>query len=155
LPPPVALYQLATGYYVSRALFVAAKLDIASLLKDGPRHYTDLAKATGTHAPSLNRVMRLLASEGVFREEENGHFALTPIGECLRTGVPGSSRAMVMNFAGHRVQEGWKDLEYSVRTGEPTFRLRGLTNIFDDPLRTPEETAVFEKQRSLMPRWRT
>jgi orsellinic acid C2-O-methyltransferase len=143
-PPPIVLYQLATGHYLSRALFVAAKLGIADLLKDGSRHYSALAQATGTHPPSLNRMMRLLASVGVFTEEENGHFALTAVGECLRVGVPGSSRAMAMHFAGGRIHEAWKDLEYSVRTGEPVCRLRGVTNIFDDPLRTPEEVAIFD-----------
>lgn len=88
--------------------------------------------------------MRLLVSVGVFTEEENGNFALTAVGECLRTGVPGSSRAMAMHFAGHRIHEAWKNLEYSVRTGEPVYRLRGVTNIFDDPLRTPEEVAIFD-----------
>ena len=144
LPPPVLLYQLATGHYISRALFVVATFGIADLLKDGPRSYSELAKATGTHAPSLNRVMRLLASAGVFTEEENGNFALTPVGECLRTGVPGSSRAMVMLFAGNRIQESWKDLEYCVRTGEPAYRRRGVTDPFLDPLRTPEEQASFD-----------
>lgn len=88
--------------------------------------------------------MRLLASVGVFREEADGNFALTPVGECLRTGVPGSSRAMVMLFAGPRLQDSWKDLEYCVRTGQPAFRLRGLTNTFEDPQRTPEEEAIFD-----------
>jgi hypothetical protein len=145
LPPPLLLYQLATGHYVSRALFVAAKLGIADLLKDGPRHPSDLAKATETHAPSLNRVMRLLASVGVFTEDETGNFALTPMGECLRSAVPESSRAMVMLFSGNRVTEAWKDLEYSVRTGEPAYRQRGVTDPFLDPLRTPEEEASFDE----------
>ena len=144
LPPPLLLYQLATGHYVSRALLVAAKLGIADLLKDGPRHYSELAEATGTHAPSLNRMMRLLASAGVFTEGDNGDFGLTPAGECLRMGVPGSSRAMVMHFAGDRIRELWKDLEYCVRTGEPAYRLRGITDTFLDPLRTPEEQAIFD-----------
>jgi hypothetical protein len=144
LPPPVLLYQLATGHYVSHALFVAAKLGIADLLKNGPRHYSELAKATGTHPPSLNRVMRLLASAGVLAEGEEGNFGLTPVGECLRTGVPGSSRAMVMLFAGNRIQELWKDLEYCVRTGEPAYRLRGVTDPFLDPLRTLDEEGNFD-----------
>ena len=144
LPPPVLLYHLATGHYISRALFLAAKLGIADLLKDGRRHHSELAKATGTNASSLNRVMRLLASAGVFTEEENGNFALTPVGECLRTGVQGSSRAMVMLFAGNRVQEAWKDLEYCVQTGEPAYRRRGITDPFTDPLRTPEDAANFD-----------
>jgi hypothetical protein len=144
LPPSVLLYQLAIGHYVSHALFLIAKLGIADLLKDGPRHQDDLAKATGTHAPSLSRVMRLLASAGVFTEDETGNVALTPAGAWLRSGVPESSRAMVMLFCGNRVRENWNELEHCVRTGEPAFRRRGVSDPFLDPLRTPEEEANFD-----------
>jgi len=144
LPPQLALYQIAIGHYFSRALNVAAKLGIADLLKDGPRDAADLAKAAGTHAPALRRMMRLLTSVGVFTEAEDGKFGLTPIGETLRSGVPGSSRAMAMLFAGERVQEAWADLEYCVKTGEPAYRRRGISDPFKDPKRTPEETATFD-----------
>ena len=144
LPPQVALYHLATGHYFSHALGLAAKLGIAELLKDGPRHAKDLAEATGTHAPSLNRVMRLLASAGVFEEQEDGAFALTSLGECLRAGVPGSARAMVMLFAGEGVHNAWKELEYCVRTGNPVFRQRGLDDPFADPAWSPEDQANFD-----------
>ena len=76
-PSQMLLYQMATSHYVPRALHLAAKLCIADQLKDGARHFSELAQATGTHALSLNRMMRLLASEGVFREQEDGKFALT------------------------------------------------------------------------------
>jgi hypothetical protein len=91
LPPQLLLYQMAIGHYVSHALHVAVKLGIADQLKNGPRDAGELARATATHAPSLARVLRLLASVGVFEEQEDGRFALTPIGECLRTDVPGSA----------------------------------------------------------------
>jgi ubiquinone/menaquinone biosynthesis C-methylase UbiE len=152
LPPAQTMYQLATGHYVSRALFVAAKLGIADLLADGPRHYEDIAKSTGTHAPSLKRMMRLLASSGVFSEHDDGNFSLTSLGECLRTSTAGSSRAMVMHYSGPRMQENWKDLEYCVRSGEFAARRRGVTNIFTDPLRTPEEAAVFDVAMSELTR---
>ena len=122
LPPGVILYQLAIGHYVSRALHLAAKLGIADLLAGGPRDASDLAEATGAHAPSLRRVLRLLASVGVFDERDNGSFALTPLGDALRGDVPFSSRASVMLFAGVGIQDSWKELEYCVRTGEPAFR---------------------------------
>lgn len=144
LPPQLALYQLAIGHYLTNALHLATKLGVADLLKDGPRHSQELAEATATHAPSLNRVMRLLASAGVFEEQEDGAFALTSLGECLRPGVPGSVRAMVMLFAGQRIQDAWQELEYCVRTGEPVFRKRGLDDPFNDPTRTPEEAANFD-----------
>jgi hypothetical protein len=143
LPAIVLLHQLATGHYISRALFVVAKLGIADLLKDGPRDCNELAKAIGVHAPSLNRVTRLLVSVGVFAEE-SGKFSLTPLGEFLRTGVPQSLRAMVMVAAGNRSSEIWKDIEYCVRPGEPACRRRGVTNFFLDPLRSPEEEANFD-----------
>jgi SAM-dependent methyltransferase len=146
VPPPLALYQMAVGHYLSRALYLAAKLGIADLLKDGPRDARDLAKITETHAPSLNRVMRLLASAGVFTELEDGRFALAPIGECLRTGVPGSSRAMVMLFAGIGIQDSWKELEYCVRTGQPAFRKESPdADPFSQIAKNPEMAAVFDE----------
>jgi len=144
LPPQLVLYQMAVGHYVSRALHAVVKLGIPDLLADGPRHSGDLAQATATHAPALNRVLRLVASVGVLEEQENGRFALTPLGEHLRTGVPGSMRASVLLFAGPRIQDAWKDLEYCVHTGEPAYRRRGITDPFDDPLRDPEETGNFD-----------
>jgi hypothetical protein len=143
-PPQVVLYHLATGHYISRALCLAAKLGIAELLKDGPRQSKELAEATGTHAPSLGRVIRLLVSVGVFEEQEDGSIALTRLGECLRADVPGSVRAMVMLFAGERIQHAWSELEYCVRTGDPAFRKRGLDDPFTDPARTPEDNANFD-----------
>jgi SAM-dependent methyltransferase len=144
LPPQLVLYQLATGHYLSNALQLAVKLGIAEHLADGPRHAGDLAAATGTHASSLRRVLRLLVSVGVFEEREDGAFALTPVGECLRAGVFGSSRAMVMLFAGPRIQDAWRDVEYCVRTGNPVFRKKGLDDPFRDPARTPEDNANFD-----------
>ncbi len=144
LPPPLVLYQLSIGHYLSRALHLAAKLGVADLLRDGPRNCNELADATQTHAPSLNRVMRFLASVGVFAEQENGNFALTSLGEFLRTGVPGSMRAAVMLFAGIGIQDSWKDLEYCVRTGEPAFRRTSPdADAFSHMAQNPEQVKVF------------
>jgi SAM-dependent methyltransferase len=145
LPPPLVLYQLGVGHYLSRALHLAAKLGIADLLKDGPRHCGELAEATATHAPSLNRVLRLLASVGVFAEQENGSFALTPLSEYLRADVPWSMRAAVMLFAGIGIQDSWKELEYCVRTGQPAFRRTTPdADAFSNMARDPEQAAIFD-----------
>ena len=142
LPPQILLYQMATGHYLSRALDLVARLGVADHLKDRARSAAELAHATATHVPSLHRVLRLLASHGILTEQEDGSFALTPIGECLRTDVPGSAAAMVKLFAGARIQDNWKDLEYCVRTGEPAFRKRGLADPFS--ARDPEDGANFD-----------
>ena len=134
---------MVTGYYVSRAIHVAAKLGIADLLADGPRGHDELAKATGTHADSLRRVLRLLAGAGVFVEEEDGKFALTPIGACLRSGVPGSMRAAALLFGGI-TQQAWGDLLYSVETSEPAFRRVFGKDPFDYMAEHPDEAANFD-----------
>jgi len=113
---------MVTGYYIiSRAIYVAAKLGIADWLKDGPRPYDELAKATGTHAPSLYRLLRLLASAGVLTVQEEGYFALTPIGAYLQTEIPGSLRAVALQYTGPLHQQAWSALLHSVQTGETAF----------------------------------
>ena len=93
-PPPAAtLLPMMTGYWVSQALGVVAQLGIADLLEDGPRRVEDLAAETRTHAPSLGRLVRALASAGVFTEPGPGTVALTPLAEPLLSGAPGSMRS--------------------------------------------------------------
>jgi len=144
MPPQMLLYQMAIGHYLSRALHVIAKLGVADLLSAGARGVEELGKATETHPPSLRRVMRLLASVGVFEEKEDGGFALTALGECLRADVPGSSRAMVLLFAGIGIQDSWKDLEWCVRTGEPAYRKRGAADAFAEMAKDPAQAANFD-----------
>ena len=144
LPPPLALYRMVTGYYISRALYVAAELGIADLLAQGPRRYEDLAKATETHPTSLNRLLRLLASVGVFTEEEGGRFALTPLGHYLQTGVPGSMRGVARLFGG-RTQDAWVGILDTVRTGEPAFKRAGLSDPFASMAQDPAMAAIFDE----------
>src|SRR4030095_11573145 len=99
LPPPVVIHPLASAHYVSQALHVAAHLGIADLLAEGPQTHETLAAKTGTHAGALRRVLRLLASAGVFAEGADGRFELAPVGSALRSG-PGSSHAAARLFAG-------------------------------------------------------
>jgi SAM-dependent methyltransferase len=144
LPPQVLLYQIATGYYVSRALYVAATLGVADLLTDGPRPCGDLAQRTGTHAPSLRRVLRLLVSAGVFAEQEDGRFALTPIGECLRSDLPGSFRSTALLFTGPLEWAAWGDLPHTVLTGEPALEHVFGMNSFEYLAQHPDEAASFD-----------
>ena len=143
-PPGLALYRIGIGHYFSRSLALAAKLGLADFMKDGPRHYDDLAKATNTHGPSLNRVMRLLASIGIFEEREDGKFALTPLGSLLCTGVPGSMHSSVLLFAGIGIQDAWKELEYCVQTGEPAFR-KNSPDATPFTAMNPEMAKVFDE----------
>src|SRR5687768_4660456 len=101
MPPPPSpnapapgdvLGQLIFGKCVSMAVSVAAKLRVADKLAGGPKSAADLARDTGTHPPTLYRLLRALAGFGVFSESADGQFSLTPMGELLRSDVPGSMR---------------------------------------------------------------
>jgi SAM-dependent methyltransferase len=144
LPPPMVLYQLASAHYVSQALYVAAHLGIADLLAEGPRTHQTLAAETATHASSLRRVLRLLASAGVFTERADGSFELTPVGSALRSG-PGSFRATARLFGAPVVWQSWGDLLTTVRTGEPAFRRIFKVDSFEYFATHPEEAAVFDE----------
>lgn len=120
--PGLDLYTIAVGHYRSHALALVVKLGIADLIGSGQRTAQELARATQTDAPSLRRVLRLLASVGVFAEDEQGHFSLTDLGKPLQRDVPGSTCAMINVFASAFANDAWRELEYCVRTGNPWFK---------------------------------
>src|SRR5215471_21741146 len=88
-PPHAQLIQMAMAHWVSHIVYAAAKLNLADHLARGPKSADALAGPTGTHAPSLYRLMRTLAGLGILTEDEKQRFALTPLGEALKTGAPG------------------------------------------------------------------
>jgi hypothetical protein len=146
IPPQIQLYQMGTGHYLSRALGLATKLCIPDCLRSGPRHYSEVAAELGAHPPSLNRVMRLLASAGIFDEQAGGKFSLTPLGDLLRSDAPGSMRAAVLLFAGEAIQASWAELEYCVKTGQPAFRkLSPDAKSAFDGLRDPQAATNFDE----------
>lgn len=148
LPPPVQLFLMSEGVVVSTALSLAAELGIADLLAAGPRSSEELAQTTSTHARSLHRVLRLLSSVGVFTEVQPGRFALTPLGECLRTGVPGSMRSW-LRMVGLKVWfHTYGDALHSLRTGEPAFARSVGEEFFDYLASHPAESEIFNAAMS-------
>ncbi|QEH37477.1 Multifunctional cyclase-dehydratase-3-O-methyl transferase TcmN [Aquisphaera giovannonii] len=140
----VALQNLIVGKWLSQALSVAAKLGIADLLGEGPRVCDDLAQQSGADPSSLYRVLRALAGVGVFKEVESRRFELTPMAGLLRSGVPGSLRAVAIMAGEDWTWRPWGKLEHSVRTGE-----RGFDAVFGMPPfeylpANPEAAAVFD-----------
>ncbi len=119
--PSTAMLQMISSFWISRAVYIAAKLGLADHLHGGHKTSAELAEITGTHAPSLYRILRALASVGVFVEDERGRFALTPLSEILRTDAPASLRAFATVELGEEHYPAWGDLLHSVRTGEIAF----------------------------------
>lgn len=116
--PAVALSEILNGYRLCQAVYVAAKLGIADFLKGGPKRSEELATATGVDPHALYRVLRALASLGVFAETDDGRFTLTPLGALLRTGAPGSLRSVAI-LDGEWRWRAYGELLYSVTTGKP------------------------------------
>src|SRR5262245_17580682 len=98
-PMPMQMYGLLTGHLLVQALHVAATLRLADLLADGPKRVEELAQASATHAPSLYRLLRMLAGAGVFAEDEPDRFVLTPLAATLRSDTPDSVRDWVLFIA--------------------------------------------------------
>jgi hypothetical protein len=116
-----ALLRLMIGPWIAQAIFVAAKLDIADRLRDGAQSAAALAAATDVDAAALHRVLRALASVGVFREEGSGGFALTPLAQGLRGDVPNSLRDYAIMLGERWIWLSLGEMSHSVRTGETAF----------------------------------
>lgn len=143
--PQLALLQMMTGCWVSQALYVAAKLGIADLLRDAPQSCIKLAEATQTHSNALYRVLRALASLNIFSEEEDGRFSLTPLAEPLRTDAPGSLRAFAIMLGEQEHWRAWEGTLHSIKTGEPAFEhVFGMPHFryFAD---NPEAARIFDE----------
>lgn len=145
LPPHAQLIQMGTASFVSAVLYAAAKLGVADHLSSGPRSAAELAGPTGTHAPSLHRLLRSLASLGVLTEGEEQRFALTPLGEALRSGAPGSARASLLTLCGPLFWNCWQELPYSLETGRSGFeRLHGMP-VFEYMAQHPDVASAFSE----------
>src|SRR5215207_1269111 len=149
-PPEAALMQLILGSLASQAVYVAAKLSVADLLADGPRTADELAEATGAHAPSLYRVMRALASCGVFAERADGRFELTPAAEPLRSDARNSLRDSAVFMGEEWHWRVWGHTLHSVMTGGPAWEHTHGAEVFPYFAANPGPAAVFDRAMTSM-----
>ena len=136
------MLQIISGFWISRAVYVIAKLGIPDLLKSGPKTAEELAAATKMHAPSLYRVLRALASVGVV-SSQGEQFALTPLSETLVTDAPGSLRWFTVSELGQEHYPAWGNLMHSVKTGDIAFDQFFGVDIWTYFQQNPEDAAVF------------
>jgi len=118
LPPEARLLRGLFGFMLTKGLSVAASLGVADKLKDGPMYYTDLAGAVSAEQKPLHRIMRMLASAGVFEETKPGEYGLNPVSEPLRSDHPGSLRDMAVMLTEDSHWQPWGRLADTVRTGK-------------------------------------
>lgn len=139
-----ALLALGDELIHARALQIAAELRIADLLASRPRPCQDLAEHTETDPEALYRMMRLLASRGLFQETETGVFELTPMGDPLRSDHPASVRS-VLALTGAVAPLVLGGAHHSLRTGEATFPQVTGDPIYAHMARHPEQGRLFDE----------
>lgn len=120
MPPRHAMLQMITGFWISQAIYVAARLGLADQLAAGPHTADEIAAAVGASPRELYRLLRLLAGLGIFVEDEQARFALTPLAETLRRDTAGSLQAMAIMY-GEEIYRAWGNLRHTVQTSETAF----------------------------------
>ncbi|WP_421657754.1 methyltransferase [Leptothermofonsia sp. ETS-13] len=144
-PPQMVVLQMATAYWVSQSIYAAAKLGIADWLKEGAKSCEELATISGTDEQALYRLLRALASVGIFAETESRQFVLTPLANCLRSDVSDSVRDASIMMGDREHYNSWGNILHSIKTGESGFENLFGMNIFEYYSRNPEPAEVFDR----------
>ena len=152
LDSATTIRRMVDGYQVSQAIHVAATLGIADLLADASRTSDDLAAATGTHAPTLYRLLRALASVDILHEFDGRLFQLTALGQPLRSDVPDSLAGWAAFIGRPYYWQAWAGLLHSVRTGENAFGHIHGTDVWTYRAGHPDESAVFDRAMTSLSR---
>ncbi|HEX7811036.1 MAG TPA: methyltransferase [Burkholderiales bacterium] len=139
------LRGIITQYFLARALYAAAELDVAEALATAPKTSKDLAAQLGVHAPSLYRLLRALAASGIFREQEDGRFSNTPMSQLLRTNAPGSLRDLALLFGDETSWRSWEAIVDGIRTGQAPFEQVYGEKFFDYLQDHHDTAAMFDR----------
>lgn len=129
------------------SLYVATKLDVAGCLKNGPETVEQIAQQVGAHPDSLRRILRALASQGIFKEKKDGRFRLTPMAEGLLE-KPGSLRHAILHHLGPVNWNLMSNLIYVAKTGDDAFTNKYGLPIYEYLQEHPEEFQIFDKSMS-------
>ncbi|MET8829869.1 methyltransferase [Streptomyces sp. NPDC004610] len=145
--PPLSaqLLQLVTAGWAAQAVSATAELGVADALADGPRPVDEIATATGSHAPSLYRLLRAGADIGLFTEHDDRVFDLTDLGATLRTDSPTSLRDFAIWTGLPAERHSWAGLTDAVRTGRTAFPEVLGTPVWDYMHDHPEVLGVFDR----------
>lgn len=144
--PMMAFVELVSGFWISQAMYVAAKLGIADLLTEEAKSIDELAQATDTHAPSLYRLLRTLASVGVFTEVESRRFALTPIGKYLCSDNPYSLRYQAIMHGDEWHWRTFGEMFHAVKDGKPAIHhLYQADSYWQYLAQNPESQSLFNQ----------
>ena len=139
----IQMMEFTNGLHMAYLLSVIAEIGVADQVSDNPLGVEELAERTGTNAGVLYRVLRAVASKGIFTEVSPRTFGLTPLAATLRSDVDGSLRDVFRLQGRPCIQQTYAGLEHSVRTGEPVFEHVHGTSLFGYLAERPELSALF------------
>jgi len=145
-PPDAQMMQFILGKWISRPVHTAAELGIADLLIEGPQHVNTLAERTETKPELLCRLLRALASVGIFRENGDRVFEQTPLSETLREG---RLRSAAMMFHADWHDAAWAQLTETLRSGRPGFELAHGANAFEWLAVHPDAAILFDRTNAM------
>jgi hypothetical protein len=141
-PPQAAILHLIAGYWLARAVYLAARLKLADAVGERAT-LAEIAKATGTRSRALRRLMRALTSHGYFHEQAEGVFTQTPLSDALRSGRPGSMRAIAEAELGHDHYDSWREIESCLYQDGTAFERVYRMPIWQYYAEHPETQALF------------
>lgn len=144
LPSSYVLLEQAAQFWKAKSIAVAAQLDISGMLVQGPESSAKLAEKAGVHPESLNRMLRALASDGIFREVRPGVFGNTRLSEALIKGSP-SVRSFILHHLGQNNWELVNDLPECIRTGGNAIEPRYGMDPFTFLAKNPDNNDVFNQ----------
>jgi hypothetical protein len=148
LPPPIQMLKIMMGPWVAQIAAAIARFEVPDHLAEGPRAALELAQLAGAEPGAFDRLLRAAASVGILREVSPGLYAGTPLGDTLRSNVPGSVRDLVVAelAPGHWLP--WGRLTEAVRTGQSQARATLGTDTWGYYAKNPEEGAGFARGMS-------
>jgi hypothetical protein len=148
VPPYETMLNLIGGFWVARSIYLAAKLGVADLFDDQPQTIAHLAQQTASDPRSLYRLMRALASVGIFTEVSDQCFALTPLATTLQSDSPGSMRYFALSEMGYDHSLGWSHGLHSLKTGEIAFDAAAGMSMWEYYAQHPEDGIAFSQSMS-------
>src|SRR5690349_3100252 len=143
VPPSYALLDLGAGVVRTQLLHVAARLRLADLLRDGPQDAAALARRTSVDPDALFRVLRALASEGVFELGADGRFRNNRLSRALRSDGTASARALLEYLGSRANLRAFAEIAGAVETGGNAFERANGVHVWEWLERHPEEGRTF------------
>lgn len=143
VPPEIAVLELASGFMGTHATYAVARLGIPDVLAAAPRSSTEVAAELGSSPDATHRLLRACAAIGLFREDADGRFALTPLGATLRSDTADSMRPVVLMLGDPRYQAVWGQLPQAVLDGTPGAEAALGVPMWDYVDQDPEFAGIF------------